>query len=215
MSKILKVIIIVAIIILACTGIVILIKNNQNENKSVTVENSIENSSTVENSSIDTDNQESDKISYQNENYTCEYLKDWQLIGTVDTNRAGPYSVYLGAIEIEIPAEDNSENTSSLYIKVLEEEETLDQYKEKIRKENVASPSEYYEEIDSSDIKFKNAEGFQITSEISDGESEYIKQDIFTSQNKKIYKITFFGPKEAFNQQKEKIKDFINNFEIL
>ncbi len=205
MKKSIKIIVIILIIVLLIAfGIVFIKKQNTQSENNLEEKNAVANNSTKD-----------EKIPYQNENYNIEYLKDWKLIGIVDEERVGPNSVYLGALEIEIPSENDNENTSSLYIKVLEEKMSLDEYKDKVRKDNTSSPSEYYEETNSSDVNFKNAKGFQITAEISDGEREYVKQDIFAAENEKIYKITFFGPKEDFAKNEQKINDFINNFEIL
>ena len=58
---------------------------------------------------------------YKTDSYIIKYNKNWNLIPTVDTNRVGPNSIYLGALELEIPSTTNSEYTSSMYVKVTDE----------------------------------------------------------------------------------------------
>lgn len=202
MKKITKIILLLLVIALIIILIFAFRKTNTNEQKATeTAQASNENTEQYQ--------------KYETEEYTLEYLKSWKLIGVVDENRVGPNSIYLGAVEIEIPDEKDPENTSTVYIKVLNEEKTLDEYKNKIREENVASPSEYYEETNSSEIQFKNIEGFQITSGITEDNMEFVKQDIFAVKNEKVYRITFFGTKDEINRLNQEVNKFINNFEIL
>ncbi len=199
MKKIILSILVIALII----GLIFVFKNPKTKE-----------TNDIETTQINNENTEQYQ-KYETEEYSFEYLKSWNLIGIVDENRVGPNSIYLGAVEIEIPEKKDEENTSALYIKVLNEDKSLDEYKNKVREENVASPSEYYEETNSSEIQFKNIEGFQITSEIAGDNQEFVKQDIFAVENKKVYKITFFGTKEEYNRLSQEINRFINNFEIL
>ena len=157
--------------------------------------------------------QEKDK-KYKNEKYSFKYNGNWNLIEKVDTNRVGPNSIYLGALELEIPSTTNSEYTSSIYVKTINQNFTLSQYIEQIRNKNTESPSEYYEEKSSSDINFKNYQGYQITACTTDGETMYIKKDIFTIQDGIVYNITFFGSEKEYNNLKKDIEEFVNNFEI-
>lgn len=151
---------------------------------------------------------------YQNNDYSFKYKEYWNLIEKLDTTRVGPNSIYLGALELEIPSTTNSEYPSSIYVKVTNKNTTIDEYKNQIRAENTVSPSEYYEEKSSSEINLKNHKGYQITAETTDGEEIYIKQDIFTVVNGNVYRITFFGSEKEYHNLKDDIDEFIRNFEI-
>lgn len=83
---------------------------------------------------------------YKADTYTIKYNKDWNLIPKVDTSRVGTNSIYLGTLALDIPSTTNSEYTSSLYVKVTDEDTTLEKFATKIRKENTMSVSEYFEE---------------------------------------------------------------------
>lgn len=151
---------------------------------------------------------------YKADTYTIKYNKDWNLIPKVDTSRVGKDSIYLGALELEIPSTTNSEHTSSLYVKVTDEDTTLEKFATKIKKENTESVSEYFEEKSSLEVQFKNKKGYAILFETADGEENYIKQDIFTIVNGKVYRIIFFGSEKEYNNLNENINEFIKNFEI-
>ncbi|MBR0428283.1 MAG: DUF4179 domain-containing protein [Clostridia bacterium] len=151
---------------------------------------------------------------YKGKEYSFIYKEDWKLTPKLDTTKVGPNSIYLGALELEIPSTTNSANSSSIYVKTTAQNTTLDQYINQIRKENTSSPSEYYEEKDASEVNLKNQRGYQITTETTDGEELYVKQDIFTIVNNKAYRITFFGTQKEYNNLKQDINRFINNFEI-
>lgn len=151
---------------------------------------------------------------YQNNDYSFKYKEEWNLTPKLDTTKVGPNSIYLGALELEIPSTTNSEYTSSIYVKTTNQNTTLDEYVKQVRAENTESPSEYYEERTAFEINLKNQKGYQITSETTDGEEIYIKQDIFTVVNGKIYRITFFGSEKEYNNLKDDINEFISDFEI-
>lgn len=152
---------------------------------------------------------------YQNNDYSFEYKEDWKLTPKLDTTKVGPNSIYLGALELEIPSTTNSEYTSSIYVKTINKNTTIDEYKEQVRAENTESASEYYEEKLSSEVNLKNQKGYQITAETTDGEEKYIKQDIFTVVNGKVYRITFFGSEKEYNNLKNNIEEFIHNFKVI
>ena len=152
---------------------------------------------------------------YKNNDYSIEYYDNWELITKVDTSRVGPNSIYLGALQLEIPSTTNSEYTSSIYVKVINQDTTIEEYAKQVRASNTESPSEYFKERNSSELNFKNAKGYQITSETTDGEEVYIKQDVFTVVNGKVYRIIFFGSEKEYNNLKEDWYNFISNFEIL
>ena len=152
---------------------------------------------------------------YKNNDYSIEYYDNWNLITNVDTSRVGSNSIYLGALQLEIPSTTNSKYTSSIYVKVINQDTTIEEYAKQVRVSNTASPSEYFKERNSSESNFKNAKGYQITSETTDGEEVYIKQDVFTVMNGKVYRIIFFGSEKEYNNLKEDWYNFISNFEIL
>lgn len=151
---------------------------------------------------------------YKADSYAIKYKENWKLIPKVDTNRVGPNSIYLGTLALDIPSTTNSEYTSSLYVKVTDEDTTLEKFATKIRKENTGSVSEYFEEKSSSEVKFKNQDGYTIVAKTTDGEDNYIKQDTFTIANGKVYRIIFFGSEKEYNNLQDDINEFIKNFEI-
>ena len=151
---------------------------------------------------------------YQNNDYSFKYKENWSLTPKLDTTKVGQNSIYLGALELEIPSTTNSEYTSSIYVKITNKSTTIEEYAKQIRVENTESPSEYYEEKTSNEINLKNQKAYQITAETTDGEEIYIKQDIFTIVNNKVYRITFFGSEKEYNNLKDDINEFISNFEI-
>lgn len=151
---------------------------------------------------------------YKADTYKIKYNANWNLIPKVDTTRVGPNSMYLGALELEIPSTTNSEYTSSIYVKVTNENTTIDNFASKIRKENTNSVSEHFEEKSSSEIKLKNQNGYTIVSTTTDGEENYIKQDIYTIVHGKVYRIIFFGSEKEYNNLQEELNSFISNFEI-
>lgn len=151
---------------------------------------------------------------YKNNDYSFMYKENWKLTPKVDTTKVGPNSIYLGALELEIPSTTNSEYTSSIYVKTINQNTTIEEYAKQIKAQNAESSSEYYKERNSSEVNFKNKKGYQITAETTDGEEIYIKQDTFTIVNAKVYRIIFFGSEKEFNNLKNDIDEFINNFEI-
>lgn len=150
---------------------------------------------------------------YKGEKYSFKYKDNWNLLGTVDTNRAGPNSIYLGALELEIPSTTNSEYKSSIYIKTIAENYTQEEYLNKIRKENSASPSETFVEESKGNFKFANSNGYQITCSISEG-TKYIKKDFFTISNGIVYRITFWGSELEYNNLKSDIDKLVQSFTI-
>ena len=151
---------------------------------------------------------------YTTDNYKIKYNSNWNLIPKIDTSRVGPNSIYLGTLGLEIPSTTNSEYTSSIYVKVIDENTTIDDYASKIRKENTQSVSEYFEEKSSSEVALKNQKGYTIVSTTTDGEENYIKQDTFTAINGKVYRIVFFGSEKEYNNLQDELNEFIRNFEI-
>lgn len=149
---------------------------------------------------------------YKADDYTIKYKENWNLIPKED--RVGPNSIYLGTLALEIPSTTNSEYTSSIHVKVTEENTTIEDFAKTIRKTNTESVSEYFEEKSSSEVQFKNQKGYTIVSEMTDGETMYIKQDIFTVANGKVYRIIFFGSEKEYNNLSEDIAEFIKNFQI-
>lgn len=151
---------------------------------------------------------------YKNDDYSFKYKENWKLTQKLDATKVGPNSIYLGALELEIPSTTNSEYSSSIYVRTIDNNTTIDEYKQQIQQENTESPSEYFEEKSKSVVNFKNQKGYQITSETTDGEEIYIKKDIFTISNGKTYRITFFGSEKEYNNLNSDINEFISNFEI-
>lgn len=151
---------------------------------------------------------------FKNNDYSFMYQENWKLTPKVDTTKVGPNSFYLGALELEIPSTTNSEYTSSIFVKTINQNTTIEEYAKQIKTQNTESPSEYYEERNSSEVNFKNKKGYQITAETTDGEEIYIKQDTFTFVDGKIYRIIFFGSEKEFNNLKNDIAEFISSFEI-
>ena len=148
---------------------------------------------------------------YKTNNYTIKYKADWNLLPEVDANRVGPNSSYIGALELAIPSTTNSEYTSSIYVKVTDENTTTEDLAEKLRKDN---KNEYFVEKSSSEIKLKNQNAYTIIAETTDGIEGYIKQDVLTVVNGKSYKITFFASEKEYSNLKDEINEFFENFEI-
>ena len=151
---------------------------------------------------------------FKADTYTIKYNNNWNLIPKVDTSRVGPNSIYLGALELEIPSTTNSEYTSSIYVKVTDENTTIEDFASKIRRENTQSVSEHFEEKSSSEVALKNQKGYTIVSTTTDGEESYIKQDTFTVINGKVYRIIFFGSEKEYNNLQNELNEFVSNFEI-
>lgn len=145
---------------------------------------------------------------YKCKDYTFKYKDTWNLIEKLDAGNVGPNSIYLGALELEVSP------NASIYVKTVEKNVTLEEYAKQIRYENTKSPSEYYEEILETEMNFKNSKGYQITASITDGETNYIKQDIFTVKNGKVIQVIFFGNEIEYNNLKNDVTQFINSFEV-
>ena len=146
---------------------------------------------------------------YKSDNYTIKYNDNWNLIPKVDTSRVEPNSIYLGTLELEIPSTTNAEYSSSIYVKVTDENTTIEDFASKIRRENTQSVSEYFEEKSSSKVALKNQKGYTIVSTTTDGEERYIKQDTFTIINGKVYRIIFFGNEKEYNNLQDELNEFI------
>ena len=179
----------------------------KNQNNSVNVFNAGEKNGTI------TENVEQNLglKQYENDEYKFKYNENWNVIPKLTTDRVGPNSVYLGALELEIPSTTNSENTSSIYVKVEKNNSTLEKY---IEKDKMDAENEYFDKKVESEISLKNQKAYQITFETTDGDSTYIMQDVFTIINGKVYKVTFFGSDKEYNNLKNNINEFLNSFEI-
>lgn len=148
---------------------------------------------------------------YKTENYSFKYNENWKLTPKVDSNKVGPNSAYLGALQLEIPSTTNSEYTSSIYVSTVKTNTTLDEY---VKQQKELNSQEYINEKNTKEIKVNNNRGYQVTSESTDGENGYIMQQTFFSSNGNIYTITFFGDEKEYNNLKTDINQFINSFEI-
>ena len=148
---------------------------------------------------------------YKNENYSFKYNENWTLTPKVDSNKVGPNSAYLGALQLEIPSTTNSEYTSSIYVSTVKTNTTLDEY---VRQQKELNSQEDINEKNTKEIDVNNNKGYQVTSESTDGENGYIMQQTFFSSNGKIYTVTFFGSEKEYNNLKTEINQFINSFEI-
>ena len=70
------------------------------------------------------------------EDYSFKYKENWTLTPKVDTTKVGPNSSYLGALQLEIPCTTNSEYTSSIYVKSITTNISVDEYIKQIKKQN-------------------------------------------------------------------------------
>lgn len=148
---------------------------------------------------------------YKTDDYSFKYKENWTLTPKLDATKVGPNSIYLGALELEIPNTTNSEYTSHITVKTIDTNMSVDEYMKKIREQNA---NEYIDEKNTSEIKIKNQKAYQMISELTDGENLYIMQQVFVSKNDKIYMITFSGSEKEYNNLKKDIEEFIGNFEI-
>lgn len=148
---------------------------------------------------------------YKNENYSFKYNENWTLTTKVDSDKVGPNSAYLGALQLEIPSTTNSEYTSSIYVSTVKTNTTLDEY---VKQQKELNSQEDINEKNTKEIKINNNKAYQVTSESTDGENGYIMQQTFLSANGNIYTITFFGDEKEYNNLKTDINQFINGFEI-
>lgn len=152
---------------------------------------------------------------YSTNNYKFKYKENWILTPELTSEKVGPNSIYLGALELEIPSTTNSEYSSSIYVKTTNTSINLEEYKNQIKLQNSQSLSEYFEETSESDVDFKNRKGYQITSQTTDGEDVYVKKDFFTILNGILYQLTFFGSEKEYNNLVPEINEFVNNFECI
>ena len=148
---------------------------------------------------------------YKTEDYSFKYNENWTLIPELDTSRVGSNSVYLGALELEIPPTTNSEYTSSIYVRTVKTNYTLEEYVKKDKKDN---EKEYFEVKSTSEIKINNQKGYQVIFEDTDGETLYTKQEIYVEANDRIYELSFYGREIEYNNLKNEINKFINSFEF-
>lgn len=148
---------------------------------------------------------------YKTDDYSLKYKDNWTLTPKIDTTKVGPNSIYLGALELEIPSTTNSEYTSNIYVNTITNNMSIEEYMKKIKEQNA---NEYIEEKNTSEIKIKNQKAYQMTSEFTDGESVYVMKQVFTSKNGKIYMITFSAEEKEYNNLKDDVNKFISNFEI-
>ena len=69
---------------------------------------------------------------YTTKKYSFKYKEDWKLIPKLNENDVGKNSIYLGALELEIPSTTNSEYGSSIYIKTYDKDITMEELKRQI-----------------------------------------------------------------------------------
>lgn len=112
-------------------------------------------------------------------------------------------------MELEIPSTTNSERTSSIYIKTVKTSATLEEYVKKEKKQNT---EEYAEVKSTSRIKNKNQDGYQVVYEFSDGETIYIQKSTYLSVDNGICTVTFWGSEKEYNNLKNDINKFLENF---
>ena len=148
---------------------------------------------------------------YATEEYKFKYNDNWNLIEKIDTTKVGPKSLYLGALGLEIPSTTNSNYTSTIYVKVENIDTQLDEYVNKIIKQNEA---EYINLKSKEQIEIDNQRAFKILSNITDGEENYICENVISKVNQKIYNIYFWGSEKEYNNLKNTIDEFLKNFEI-
>lgn len=151
---------------------------------------------------------------YDGDDYSFKYNSNWKITTKLGKDKLGENSIYLGALGMEIPSTTNSEYTSSIYVKTVNKDITLEEYAEERRTINDSSESGGYNEIESEMLNLKNSEGYQIIYETSDGSEKYIYKNVFIKGDGKIYDITFFGSEKEYNNLKSGIDEFINSFEI-
>ncbi len=148
---------------------------------------------------------------YATEDYKFKYNDNWNLIEKIDTTKVGPKSTYLGALGLEIPSTTNSNYTSTIYIKVENIDIQLEEYVNKIIKQNEA---EYIKLKSKEQIELNNQRAFKIISNTTDGEENYICENVISRVNQKIYNIYFWGSEKEYNNLKNTIDEFLKNFEI-
>ena len=151
---------------------------------------------------------------YDGDDYGFKYNSNWKVTTNLGKDKLGENSIYLGALGIEIPSTTNSEYISSIYVKTVNKDITLDEYAEERREINNSSESGGYNEIENAMLNLKNNEGYQIIYETSDGSEKYISENVFIKGEGKIYDISFFGSDKEYNNLKSDIDKFINSFEI-
>lgn len=160
---------------------------------------------------VENSEDENDLKEYENDEYSFKYKENWNITPKLSKNDVGPNSAYIGALRLEIPSTTNSLETSSLYIKIVNDNITLNEY---IKEEKEQNENEYMEVKSTSKVKTKNQEGYQVVYELTDGETIYIMQSIYLSTNDKIYEISFSGSEKEYNNLESDINEFISNFEV-
>lgn len=149
---------------------------------------------------------------YEDENYKFKYNKEWTVISEkeewIDIRTSGIYT------RIEVPSTTNSEYPSYIMIELIDEPYTLEEYIDKSNKDLNISVSESYDKIDEGSYEISNTNGYQITSTTAAGEV-YVLKEFFTVKNNKVYDISFFTEEKDYNNIKEEIEEFVQNFEII
>ena len=158
---------------------------------------------------VEKNTQEARWKEYKNDRYAFKYRESWNLISELDETDVGSNSAYVGALELEIPSTTNSERTSSIYIKTVKTSATLEEYVKKEKKQNT---EEYAEVKSTSRIKNKNQDGYQVVYEFSDGETIYIQKSTYLSVDNGICTVTFWGSEKEYNNLKNDINKFLENF---
>lgn len=148
---------------------------------------------------------------YENNEYSFEYKENWKITPKLGNNDVGPNSAYLGALALNIPSTTNSHQTSSIYVKTVNENITLDEY---VKEEKEQNENEYMDLKSISNIKIKNQEGYQAIYELTDGKNIYVMQSVYLYANDKIYELNFSGSEIEYNNLKNDINEFINSFEV-
>ena len=70
---------------------------------------------------------------YTNNKYSFLYKRNWKLTEKLDKNDVGPNSIYVGALNLEIPSTTNSEYTSSINVRTINENTTINGYKKELQ----------------------------------------------------------------------------------
>ena len=152
---------------------------------------------------------------YDGEKYSFYYNKSWKKPSIITSEKAGPYSKYLGALEVEIPSTTNSKETSSISIlKTNKKYNSLDKYVKNMKKEYAEEDSGISEFKSENNCKIGSLEGKKLVYEISDGETVYVTYIYVVEKDGNIYEIDFNGSEKECNNLKEEIELFIQSFEI-
>ncbi len=171
---------------------------------------------------VDLDNAKEKKISksaykrYSDDNYEFEYNGTWINRGIVDANRVSPNSIYLGALQIEIPSTSNSEYGSTISIMKKTTTQTTTQYVEEMIKQYTESlETGGYIEKSTENRIISGRNGYKVILETSDGENEYEVAKYVTVFNGNAYVIDFFGTDIEYNNLYQEIERLVNTFSIV